>query len=216
MNDEPIIVYGAFSSGWSYLASRRAALLAAAALQVDWRIVEAETGYPDPPSDLRRFETMRGEMEQVVSILLPGERLPYSLAGFLTNTGAAVTAYAQAYDLGVSSLVRRLLFQAFWVHAIDLDDVQSVRTLMMDTLPELTRSGTGSPRHGTRPAKSLISKWADEWDDLGRPLLPALVVQGRVRHCADEAAAWFGTELIRRDVDIDYAQSRRRWGGNSS
>jgi hypothetical protein len=135
--------------------------------------------------------------------------MPYSLAGFLTDTGAAVAGYAEAYNLGVAPAIRRLLFEAFWVHAIDLGDEHSVRTLLADTLPGLVEASAGPSPPGSRAVRRLITSWAAEWDDLGRPPLPALVKQGRVWSCGDEAVTWLGTELMRRDVDIDHAQSRR-------
>ena len=206
LNGPPIVVYGAFSSAWSYLASSRAALLEADGLYVDWRVVGDKIGFGDQPNELERFEATRREMERVVSALLPGERLPYSLAGFLTNTGAAAEAYARAYDVGVASTIRRLIFQAFWVHAIDLDDEESIRTLMMDASPALSDAGAGSQIRDGR-STPLISQWAWDWDSLGRPPLPAMTCEGRVRRCGDEAVAWLGTQLLHRDVDIESARS---------
>jgi hypothetical protein len=211
MSTPPIVVYGAFSSARSYLASRRATLLRASGVHVDWRVVVDETGFGAQVDELERFEAMRREMEEVVSALLPGERLPYSLAGFLTRTGAAVAGYAEAYHLGVASTIRRLFYEAFWVHAIDLEDEHSVHTLIADTLPALVDAGTWSPLAISRPARTLITSWSREWDELGRPPLPALAYQGRVRRCGNEAVAWFQTELMHRDVDVEQAQSHRLW-----
>jgi 2-hydroxychromene-2-carboxylate isomerase len=207
LNDQPVIVYGAFSSARSYLASGRVALLEADGLYVDWRIVGDRTGFGIQPTDLERFEATRREMERVVSALLPGERLPYSLAGSLCRTGAAAAGYAQAYDLGVASPIRRLLFEALWVQGVDLDDEKSIRTLILDRLPGLSDVGTGSPTHDDQSARSLISQWAWEWDCLGRPPLPAMAVEGRVRRCGDEAVTWFETQLMHRDVEIGSERS---------
>jgi hypothetical protein len=110
-----LVVYGDFNCPWSYLASRRAALLATAGLQIDWRAVEHAPPQNAATEDTsNRFADLRGEMEEVQALLLPGELLPFALAGFLPHTRAAIAAYAEAYATGASAAVRALLFEALW------------------------------------------------------------------------------------------------------
>src|SRR4051794_9779857 len=120
-----VVLYGDFNCPWSYLASRRAALLAAVGVVIDWRAVEHDPPHRGTPShastrtpatqladiDDRQDETpaaparlgpLLDDMQQVLTLLLPGEELPYALAGFAPHTGAAVTAYAEAYRSGAA------------------------------------------------------------------------------------------------------------------
>ena len=46
MTAERVVVYGDFNCPWSYLASRRAAVLAEDGVDVDWRAVEHEPWRP--------------------------------------------------------------------------------------------------------------------------------------------------------------------------
>lgn len=215
MRNDRIVVYGAFNSPWSYLASRRVELLAAVGLRVDWRAVDAETGRRDRLSDRATwFQSVREEMDQVVATLLPGERLPYTLAGFITRTDAAVTAYGEAYRLGAGPAIRGLLFEAFWLHAIDLEGEQSVGTLVADALQSDIVAGEPSWGRLTNPASLLLSRqWATEWRDLGSPSPPALIVEGSANRTGSDAVGQLGEELLSRGVDIESTRSSLRRRG---
>jgi hypothetical protein len=196
-----IVVYGDFNCPWSYLASRRASVLAAGGVDVDWRAVEHEPWRPSRFTDSSvRFSSLREEMDRVVAQLLPGEALPYSLAGFVPYTKAAVTGYAEAYAAGAGSRVRDLLFEAFWMHAFDLGDATVVRTLLVDAVRSGSSSGgvlrdwgyaldVGGGPVTTRSWR-LVDSWADQWRATGKETVPVAFV--------DDDAPLFGTDAVER------------------
>lgn len=214
MTPGSVVIYGDFNSPWSYLAARRAERLAADGLQVDWRAVEHDPMRPSPdraPSG--RFDGLRPELDRVVSTLLPGEHLPHSLAGFVPYTKAAVAGYAEAYGAGVAPSVCQLLFEAFWINAIDLGDARLVRTLLVDAV----RSGssrsealrewgyavdvTGAPI--TTVAYGLISQWKAEWTEAGKEVVPVLMVDGGRPIFGRAAVRWLGYELVTRGLNLE-------------
>lgn len=212
MSVDRIVLYGDFNCPWSYLASRRAVVLAADGVQVDWRAVEHEPWRPSRLSGRSvRFTSLREEMDQVLAELLPGEVLPYSLAGFVPYTQAALSGYAEAYAAGVATRVRHLLFEAFWLHAFDLSDAKVVRTLLVDAV----RSGsspsdllhewgyavdvTGGPI--TTAAWRLVGSWADQWRDTGKETVPVLLVGEAAPLFGTDAVGWLGAELLSRGLE---------------
>lgn len=212
--EQRLVLYGDFNCPWSYLASRRAALLAADGVEVDWRAVEHDGAHRRPltqvPAVPVRLGRLLEEMRQVLALLLPGEALPYALAGFVPYTGAAVAGYAEAYRIGAAAPVRELLFEALWLHAFDLDDPSVVHTLIIDTV----RGGTATTEplatweyrdEGVAPesaseAGRLIDAWASEWSEGGNEIVPTLDVGGRLFRGV-HAVTWLGTELVRRGLD---------------
>lgn len=207
-----IALYGDLTCPWSYLASRRAALLEADGVDVEWWMVE---------HDHSTLETTRRDLEHVTRRLLPGERLPHALAGFVPRTRPAVSGYAEAYQSGVGPAARRLLFDAFWMHGVDLGDARVVRTLLVDTVrsgcsrSELLRDWgyavdvTGSPV--TSDAWRLLRHWRDDWSRGGR-VVPALTLDGGHRLLGVDAVAWLGAEVVRRGLDPDGAVLYRMEG----
>lgn len=212
MTPDRIVVYGDFNCPWSYLASRRAEVLAAHGVEVDWRAVEHDPWRPRRFSDSSvRFACAREEMDRVVARLLPDERLPYSLAGFLPYTQAAVSAYAEAYAAGVASRVRHLVFEAFWSHGLDLGDANVLRTLLVDAV----RSGsspsemlhewgyavdvTGGPI--TTTAWRLVRAWSADWRDTGKEVVPVLLAGDADPLFGVDAVEWLGAELLARGLD---------------
>ncbi len=206
-----LVLYGDFNCPWSYLASRRAALLEADGVAVDWRAVEHDPWRPRRFTDSStRFACVREEMDRVLAALLPGEQLPFALAGFLPHTMPAVSGYAEAYRAGVAAPVRRLLFRAFWMHGLDLGTAETVRTLLADTVragaspSELVREWgytvdiSGAPL--TTAAWRLVHGWADAWGDAEKRVVPALVL-GDTTVYGEEAVAWLGEEISRRGLD---------------
>jgi 2-hydroxychromene-2-carboxylate isomerase len=205
-----IVVYGDFNCPWSYLVSRRAALLTADGLQTDWRAVEHEAAEPTTAQDApARFEGLRREMDEVDRFLLPGELLPFALAGFLPHTGAAVEGYAEAYAAGAADVVREQLFEALWLHSFDLADPEVVHTLVVDAV----RSGSSSAQQlghwdygtgGTGPAGTrgsrLAAQWADEWRSLGQGMVPAILVDGVHPLHGVAAVDWLGRQLLDRGL----------------
>lgn len=206
-----IVLYGDFNCPWSHLASRRAAVLAADGVDVDWRAVEHQPWQPGTDG-AARFAGLREELDRVLAALLPGEQLPYSLAGFLPFTRAATSGYAEAYAAGVAVRVRDLLFEAYWMHAVDLGDAEVVHTLLVDAIrsgssaSEVLRDWgyavevTGGPV--TTVGRRLVGHWAEEWRAVGEKTVPVLLLDGAaLRGVA--AVEWLGAELSRRGLDPD-------------
>lgn len=215
-----VVVYGDFDCPWSYLASRRAALLSANGLQVDWRAVE-HAPLHDATTDhaSHRFENLRSEMEEVEALLLPGELLPFALAGFLPHTGAAIAAYAEAYAAGAPAVaVRALLFEALWLHSLDLADPSVVHTLVVDAIR--TQRPAGHPMaqweydagvsansfHTT--AARLSNSWAVEWGAISHGTVPVILVNGLLPIVGMEAVEWLGRRLLDRGL-VPMPQLRR-------
>lgn len=207
-----IVVYGDFNCPWSYLASRRAAALAEGGVDVEWRAVEHAPWRPSRFADSSlRFTALRAEMDHVVSHLLPGERLPYSLAGFVPYTAAAVSGYAEAHVAGVAAEVRDLLFEAFWMHSLDLGDHRVVRTLLVDAIrsgstpsARLRRWGyavnaTGSPV--TNSAWRLVGAWDEAWRRDGSNTVPVVATGAGDPRTGTAAVEWLGTQLLARGLD---------------
>jgi 2-hydroxychromene-2-carboxylate isomerase len=192
-----ITIYGSFDDPWSYLASRRADLLRRDGVHVDWRAVEAaDRREARAAGQQARLHRVRAQLDQVVTELLPGERLPYSFTGFVPETTAAVLEYADAYRAGVGTAIRTALFEALWWRGFDVGDAELVQKLA-------TRAWSG-PRPCDRPedaARQLRQLWRDELSVLGNDLLPVLVVDGRARLHGCHAAGWLGDEMMRRGVD---------------
>lgn len=205
------VLYVDFTCAWSYLASRRAAVLAASGGPVlDVRAVEPTTSRGGPPA-AGALTQLRATAEQVVAQLLPGEELPYSLAGFVSRTKAAVTAYAEAYGAGVADRVRHLLFEAFWVNGVDVGDPYLVRTLLVDAVrsgnsqSETLRrwgysvDGTGGPI--TMTGWRLIRQWREQWSTLGVEAMPLLLIEDTAPLVGTAAVEWLGAELVARGLE---------------
>lgn len=205
MTTDRFVTYGSFNSPWSYLASRRASLLATVGVDVDWRSVErpvCRRGHLAGSTE--EFDCVRYEMKQVVATLLPRETLPYSLAGFIPDTKAATAAYAAAYRAGSATLVRPLLFEALWLHAFDLADAQTVHTLTEDALLGDVSPEKPPPNPAeTRPQQQLDAQWTAEWVTLGKPPLPVLIEPGNAVLSGKDAVERLAQEVMSRDVDVE-------------
>lgn len=206
----PLVVYGDFNCPWSYLASRRVGVLAAAGVPVEWRAVEHDRR---PPGARTRpdaaIAALQEEMGRVLAALLPDERLPYDLAGFVPPTEAAVTAYAESVVARRPARVRRLLFESFWMHGIDIGDPAVLRTLLVDEL-----RGSASPSVPVRDwgygvdvnggpfttrAWRVVRRWSAEWRETGKPVVP-VVMLAEPLHGVD-AVEWLGRQVRRRGLD---------------
>ena len=126
-----VIVYGDFNCPYSYLASQRADLLSRAGVAVDWRAVEHDRGLPvtGSRSDSDRA-TWDRELAEVASLARPGEHVPAAPPVLVSNTQAAVAAYAEAVSDGVAGELRRRLFRAIWVQGLHLSSAYEVRRLI--------------------------------------------------------------------------------------
>ena len=208
-----IALFGDLTCPWSYLASRRAALLESEGVEVDWRMVEH--GRPAPGryrDEAQRVEAMRRDLARVVRRLLPGEELPHAIGDFVPCTRPAVSGYAEAHLAGVGSEARRLLFEAFWMHGVDLGDARLVRSLLADAIrsgsssSELLREWgyavdvTGAPV--TTEAWQLAREWRADWSS-GGPVVPVLVMDSGHRVHGVAAIEWLGAEVVRRGISHD-------------
>lgn len=203
-----ITVYGRFDCPWSYLAFRRAAVLARTGVEIEWCAVEplrpSEGGGPE------EFDGLPDEMDRVTRTLLTGELLPYDLAGFRPRTGAAVAAYAESCAAGVADSACQVIFEAFWMHGLDIGDPRTLRTLLADQL-----RGSGSPSEAVRTwghpvdvtggpistaAWRLVDRWATEWRHHGKGVTPVVEVPGSPAVHGVEAAGWLGDQLTTRGL----------------
>jgi hypothetical protein len=210
-----VVLYGDFNCPWSYLAARRARLLQASGLQVELRAVEHDPWRPGQGAS--RFEELREEMDDVCAELLPQEELPYSLAGFVPRTQAAVAAYAEAYAAGVAPRVRDVLYESFWMNGVDIGDPKVLRTLLVDAI----RSGS-SPSEQLRDwglavdvnggpvsttAWRLVRDWRSEWHRDDNQVVP-IVRAADTTIVGVAAVRWLGEQLLERggvdpDVQLD-------------
>lgn len=181
-----VVVYGDFTDPYSYLASRRVDALRAAGRAVDWRAVESQRQVPVTGTrDQARIADIARRRQQVATLLADGEELPGPRPGFVANTKAAVSAYAEAYGAGVANDVRRLLFALYWEHGLDIGNPNALRTPL--AAPILRGNSLSDPlrRFGyavsvtrgpiTTSAWRRIRAWRAEWDTLGARELPIVV-----------------------------------------
>jgi 2-hydroxychromene-2-carboxylate isomerase len=225
-----VIVYGDFNCPYSYLASQRADLLSKAGVAVDWRAVEHDRRLPVTGSrtDVGRAGWDR-ELTEVASLALPGEQVPV-LPATISNTEAAVAAYAEAVSDGVADELRRRLFRAIWVQGLNLSSPYEVRRLVTAVMwpqeditdrlaspdlpslllhdPDLTRivrrSGGTIAWDGqplTTSGWRRIRQWRQEWLALPSQVVPAVTGPDQVVRP--------GTEGLRYLADLACTAGRR-------
>lgn len=128
-----VIIYGDFNCPYSYLASQRADLLIGAGVAVDWRAVEHAprlNAGGGRPSDKDAWDR---ELTEVASLAQPDEHVP-GLPGTISNTGAAVAAYAEAVTDNLADQLRGSLFSAMWRRGRNLSSPQEVRRVVTDLM----------------------------------------------------------------------------------
>lgn len=185
-----LIVYADFSCPDCYLASHRADALSAAEVTIDWRAVEH---WPHlPVTGLRLSGTEKNALTErftaLDDLLLPGERLPFSMPAFVPKTEASISAYAEAYSTQVGDDVRRLLFELYWLQGCDIGSPTVLRTPLAGPIlragsdaEPLRESGYAvSVDRGpiTSDAHRRIRSWRAEWQQLGSPTLPVVLSGG--------------------------------------
>jgi 2-hydroxychromene-2-carboxylate isomerase len=199
-----VIIYGDFNCPYSYLASQRADLLNKAGIAVDWRAVEHDRRLPVTGS---RTDTDRAgwerELAEVALLALAGEQVPV-LPMMISNTEAAVAAYAEAVSDGINGGLRRSLFRAIWVRGLHLSSPYEVRRLVTDLTwphedvaqrlassdfpglllrdPDVTRvvhrSGGTIALNGvalTMTGWRRVRQWRQEWLALPSQVIPAVI-----------------------------------------
>ena len=142
--------------------------------------------------------------------------MPYTLAGFATDTRAAISGYAEGYHVGAASIARNVLFEAFWNHSVDLADANVVRTLLVDAirtaspltedLHEWDYTGTLNGDQSASTRGLLIRRWAAEWQALEDPTVPLLVLADTDRLSGKSGIEWLGRELL-KNGRLDHART---------
>lgn len=205
-----VIVYGDFNCPYSYLASQRADLLSRAGIAVDWRAVEHDWRLPvtGTPSDIDRAGWER-ELAEVASLALPGEQVPARPPALISNTKAAVAAYAEAVSDGVADELRGSLFRAIWAQGLNLSSPHEVRRLVTDLtwpredvagrlaspdFPSLLLRDTDMTRIVRRSGGTIalnggplttagwrrIRQWRQEWLALPSQVIPAVIGSDKI------------------------------------
>lgn len=205
-----ITVWGDFTCPWSYLAWQRTELLAGAGMPIDWRTVEHDPWHHLTPDDISdRHQALQAEMPEVLGHLLPGERLPYTLSGFVPFTGAATSAYAEAYAAGVARPVRKRLFTAYWRNGVDLDKARVLQPMLIEDLRRGTSASelvqhwgyaldvTGGPI--TSQAWQAIRDWRAQWQ-AASGVTPTLVVGDGDPVIGVAAIDWLGEQVRQRGL----------------
>jgi hypothetical protein len=206
-----VIVYADFNCVFCYLASQRAdRLVRAGKAQVDWRAVEHSPGLPvtgikpGPPGP-DPAASGADDIAAAARLALPGERLPTTLPAVISNTRAAVSAYAEAITDGIEDRLRLRLFELIWARGRNLSGPEEVRRVVTDlswpadpmyphlvspdlpsTLlhdPDPTRiarreGGTVAPDGGplTNAAYHRARQWRQEWLALlPEPVIPTVI-----------------------------------------
>ena len=201
-----VIVYGDFNCLYCYLASLRAdRLLRGGIAQVDWRAVEHDRRLPvtGTRSDADRAAWDR-EVAEAGALAVPDEWPPAAPPPVVSNTRAAVAAYAEAVSDGVADELRRRLFRAIWVEGRHMSSAYEVRRVITEVMwpagpilprllspdlpgvldhdPDLTRivrrsGGTIAPDGGplTTAGYRRIRRWRQEWLELPQQVVPAVI-----------------------------------------
>jgi hypothetical protein len=206
-----VIVYADFNCVFCYLASQRAdRLVHAGKAQVDWRAVEHSprlpvTGVKPGPHGVDAAASGADDMAEAARLALPGERLPTTLPAAISNTRAAVSAYAEAITDGIEDQLRLRLFESIWARGRNLSGPEEVRRVVTDLLwpadpiyphlvspdlpstllhdPDPTRiarreGGTVAPDGGplTSAAYHRARQWRQEWLALlPDPVIPTVI-----------------------------------------
>jgi hypothetical protein len=131
-----MIIYADFNCPYCYLASQRAdALMRRGRADIDWRAVGHDPGLPMAG---RRTEPGRSawdaEIAEVAALAQPGEHVPAAPPPVISNTAAAVAAYAEAVSDGLQHEVRRRLLRAIWVRGQNLSSAREVRDLVREIM----------------------------------------------------------------------------------
>ena len=144
------------------------------------------------------------ELAEVASLALPGEQVPAGPPALISNTEAAVAAYAEAVSDGVADELRRSLFRAIWVQGLHLSSAYEVRRLVTAVMwpredvadrlaspdfPSLLLRDTDMTRIVRRSGGTIalngvpltttgwqrIRQWRQEWLALPSQVIPAVI-----------------------------------------
>lgn len=202
-----MIVYADFSCPECYLASRRADLLAAAGVEIDWRATQhtPQLSVRGRPLGEAERAALSARFARLAELLLPGEELPWTVPVLQPRTEAAVTALAEASDAGAGDDVRRLLFDLYWRHGVNIGDPNALRTPLAGAIRRghSTTSALRESGYVVAPDRGPVSMtgwrqlraWRTEYQELGSPALPVLLVGGATL-TGDDALRRLGKEVV--------------------
>lgn len=202
-----MIVYADFSCPECYLASRRADLLAAAGVEIDWRATQHTPELPVRGRRLGEADTsaLSARFTRLARLLLPGEELPWTAPALQPRTEAAVTALAEASGGGVGDDVRRVLFDLYWRDGVDIGDPNALRAPLAGAIRRghsatsaLCESGyVVAPDRGpvSMTGWRRLRAWRTGYAELGCPPLPVLLVDGATL-TGDDALRRLGKEVV--------------------
>lgn len=213
-----VIVYGDFNCPYSYLASQRADRLARGGIaRVDWRAVEHDRGLAltGTSSEADRC-AWDSELAEVAALAFPGESVPSAPPPVISNTRAAVAAYAEAVSDGIADELRRRLFAAVWAEGRHISSAYEVRRLVTGLMwpqediaerlaspdiasllnrdPDLWRAvrrsgGTIAPNGEpvTTTGWRRIRRWRQDWLGLPSQIIPAAIGHDQILRSGPEA-----------------------------
>lgn len=222
-----VIAYGDFNCPYSYLASQRVDRLTRLGIaEVDWRAVEHDRGLPHTgsPAGAAR-ESWDAELADVARLALPGESAPIAPPALISNTEAAVAAYAEGVSDGVADTLRHSLFRAIWTEGRHISSAPEVKRLISEVMapwvPILPRSGspdlprptlsdpdpawlvrlsgaTIAPDGGplTTAGYRLIQQWRQEWGSLPQRVVPAVIGSDGAVHLGIRALTYLAGLLL--------------------
>ena len=128
-----VIVFGDFNSLRCYLASQRAdRLVREGKADIEWCAVEHRprlpvTGAkPPPPGSV----DAQDDLAEAAQLALPGEQLPAGPPSVISNTRAAVSAYAEAIADGIQDRLRVRLFESIWAQGRNMSGADDVRRVV--------------------------------------------------------------------------------------
>jgi len=217
------VVIADFNSPLCYLAGLWVDQRLADGVEIDWRAVEHAPGLPALGVPAAAAPAFLRELTGAARLPMPAgaDELPTALPQIITNTRAAVAAYAEAVTDGVQDEIRRRLLQVIWIEKRHLSSAYEVRRVITDvmwprvplgpyrstTLPR-PMSGDPDPWNATRSQGGTIAPdggplstvgyrrirtWREEWRALGRPRLPVLIdAQGGFYEAEDAVLALAG------------------------
>ena len=191
-----VIVYGDFNCPYSYLASQRAdQLIRGGMARVEWRAVEHDRALAVTGTHAEADSaTWERELAEVAALALPGEDAPAAPPPMVSNTGAAVAAYTEAFIDGIADELRRRLFRLMWPPEDIRDrlaspDVPSLLHRDSDLARIVRRSGgTIAPDGGPLATAGWrrIRQWRGDWLVLPSQVIPAVIgLDGILRSGAD-------------------------------
>lgn len=200
-----VIVYGDFNCPYSYLASQRAdRLIRGGIARIEWRAVEHDRALAVTGARAEDNDEWERELAEVAALAVPGEEAPATPPPVISNTGAAVAAYAEAVTDGVAGELRRRLFRVIWAQRRHISSAYEVRRLvtglmwppedirdrlahpdipsLLDRDRDLARivrrsGGTIAPDGGplTTTGYRRIQHWRRDWLALASQVIPAVI-----------------------------------------